>query len=198
MYEYADKIIAYLNKRFIRLFGKLKGITVIDELNVINTVNSVYNEAEELVEKYFLELAQKVYKSTVSNPLTEIGEMWITGFLKEYNPTTKYVYTHEVERKAAKCAESILASNTKVKEIENALRYWSNMVAQYADDITLEATLQAYKDDGVEKVMWMTELDNRRCKECAKREGQVYDINKIPPKPHIGCRCWVVPWFGED
>ena len=198
MYEYADKIIAYLNKRFIRLFGKLKGITVIDELNVINTVNSVYNEAEELVEKYFLELAQKVYKSTVSNPLTEIGEMWITGFLKEYNPTTKYVYTHEVERKAARCAESILASNTKVKEIENALRYWSNMVAQYADDITLEATLQAYKDDGVEKVMWMTELDNRRCKECAKREGQVYDINKIPPKPHIGCRCWVVPWFGED
>ena len=198
MYELTDEIIAYLNKKFIRLFGRLKGLTVIDELNVIGKVNEVYKEAETLTQSCFLELAQKVYKETVNNPKFNFELAWVAGFLDQYNPTTKYVFSHEVERKAARCAESIIASNTKVREVETALRYWSNMVTQYADDITVAAVVQAYKDDGVEKVIWLTEMDNRRCKECAKREGKIYDIDKIPPKPHIGCRCWIKPWFGGN
>lgn len=198
MYELTDEIIAYLNKKFIRLFGRLKGLTVIDELNVIGKVNEVYKEAETLTQSCFLELAQKVYKETVNNPKFNFELAWVAGFLNQYDPTTKYVFSHEVERKAARCAESIIASNTKVREVETALRYWSNMVTQYADDITVAAVVQAYKDDGVEKVIWLTEMDNRRCKECVKREGKIYDIDKIPPKPHIGCRCWIKPWFGGN
>ena len=35
MYEHTDKIIKYLNKRFIRIFNKAKNLTSFDELNVI-------------------------------------------------------------------------------------------------------------------------------------------------------------------
>lgn len=198
MYELSDKMVAYLNRQFIRMFGKLKSVVNFDELNIIKAVEEVYSEAEKLVEKSFVELAQAVYRANIKKGIkSDLEMLWVLGFLDEYNPVTKYVYLHEVDRKAARAAESIIASDTKTKEVDKALKYWANMVTQYADDITFQAILQAYKDDGIKRVMWMVELDNRTCGTCEEREGIIYDIDKIPPKPHIGCRCWVVPWKGE-
>lgn len=107
-----------------------------------------------------------------------------------------YVYMHEIERKCARFAESILASDNRAREVETALRYWSNMVTQYAIDITDKAVEQAYLDNDVEKVVWVTIKDERRCVECRKRDGKIYDIAKVPPKPHLGCRCYLLPYWG--
>lgn len=198
MYEYTDVIIRYLNKRFIEVFHRLKSLVSFDELNVLQSTRLIYDELMQITEEKLLELAVYYYNGTVKNPKTNIDREWLYLILDDYDPITKYVFLHEVERKRARLAESILASQNKSKEIDTALRYWSAMVAQYAIEVTDAATKQAYIDDGVERVMWVSMLDDRRCKECEKREGKVYDISNVPPKPHIGCRCYLVPWFEEE
>lgn len=198
MYEYTDVIIRYLNKRFIEVFHRLKSLVSFDELNVLQSTRLIYDELMQITEEKLLELAVYYYNGTVKNPKTNIDREWLYLILDDYDPITKYVFFHEVERKRARLAESILASQNKSKEIDTALRYWSAMVAQYAIEVTDEAVKQAYVDDGVEMVMWVSMLDDRRCKECEKREGKVYDISNVPPKPHIGCRCYLVPWFEEE
>lgn len=194
MYEHTDKIIKYLNKRFIRIFNKAKNLTSFDELNVIKYSREMYDELEQITEKAFLLLARKVYREYSESQVTDIVPAWLLGVLKEYNPVTKYVYLHEVDRKRSRFAESLIASDTKAKEVDTALRYWSAMVTQYAIEVTDAAVKQAYIDDGVKKVKWITMEDERRCSECEKRDGKVYDITKVPPKPHIGCRCYLVPY----
>ena len=66
------------------------------------------------------------------------------------------MYAHEVERKCARFAESVIASTARAAEIKTGLRYWSAMVAHYAIEVTDKATVKAYKDCGVKRVMWLT------------------------------------------
>ena len=113
--------------------------------------------------------------------------------LSEYDPVTRYVYTHEVERKRMRLAEAYIASNGDSREVKKALRLWSNMIRQYSIAITDEALLLTYKKAGVEYVKWITEEDERRCGQCAERHGKVYRIDNVPPKPHMGCRCYFEP-----
>lgn len=189
MYDYADTIIAYLNKLFITRFDKLKSLLSFDEMSVLGETKALYIELDEIVrEKLFL-LACTVYEEYMDGDYSSITQEWLYDILNDYDPITKYVYTHEVERKRARLAESILASQTKSDEIDTALRYWSAMVAQYVLEITDYAVLQAYRDNGVKKVMWVSKKDSRRCEVCKKRHGKIYDIDNMPPKPHIGCRC---------
>jgi SPP1 gp7 family putative phage head morphogenesis protein len=42
---------------------------------------------------------------------------------------------------------------------------------------------------GIEEVEWVAEDDSRTCKICRERNGKVYKIDEIPPKPHYNCRC---------
>lgn len=197
MYEYTDVIIRYLNKRFIEVFHRLKSLVSFDELNVLQSTQLIYDELMQITEEKLLTLAIYYYNATVRNAKTKIDREWLYLLLNDYDPITKYVFMHEVERKRARLVESMIATKNPA-EIDTALRYWSAMVTQYAIEITDAAVKQAYIDDGVELVVWVTILDNRRCKECEKREGKVYDIKDVPPKPHIGCRCYIIPWFEEE
>lgn len=196
MYKDTDVILKLLYKEFVRIFNKARSIVKFDEVNILSYSQSMYTELDMLVRKYLLALANKVYRKHREAPTRYDGlEMpWVMGWLDDYNPVTKYVYTHEVERKRARFAEGVIASPTPLKEVEVSLRYWSNMATQYANDITDQAMLEAYRDDGVKFVQWVTVEDERRCIKCAARHLKVYPIDKIPPKPHIGCRCYLVPY----
>jgi hypothetical protein len=60
-------------------------------------------------------------------------------------------------------------------------------------DMVDVAMLYTLKLMGVEKVQWVTNIDGRECKTCRERNGEIYDIDKIPPKAHRGCRCGYKP-----
>lgn len=199
MYEYTDKIIRYLTKRFVRLFGNAKSnLLPMDEVNVLRYSHTFYGNLEEITEIYFLKLAKKVYRDTATNKKRKIDKKWLHDTLSQYDPVTMYVYLHEVDRKRARFAEAIIASSNRAFEVEKALRYWSRMVNQYAVEITDKAVIDAYIDNDVPKVIWVTVDDERRCEDCAKRDGKIYDIDDIPPKPHLNCRCILLPYFGEE
>jgi hypothetical protein len=196
-YKTADKVIMFLVKQYTKLFRKARNIASFDELNVIELSHEIYDESLSITKTEITRLAQTVYKK---HRVTEAGEpeptldnAWVLALLLAYNPVTKYVYENEVDRKRARFAESLIASDTPVEEVEPALRLWVRMNKQLADDVTFDTMVKAYADSGVEKVRWVTHEDDRRCKECKSRHGKIYPIAKIPPKPHRNCRCYVEP-----
>lgn len=191
-YKTTDKVVAYLVKRYTKIFRKAKGLTSFDELNVIGLSHEIYDEALEITKTETARLADVVYKKHHAAEEPQLpGIGWVLGLMAAYNPVTKYIYEKEVDRKRAKFAESVIASETKAAEIDAAFRSWVAMNKQFADDVTFDTIVKAYKDSGVEYVRWVTHPDDRRCKECKSRHGKVYHIDKVPAKPHRNCRCYV-------
>ena len=190
MYEYTDKVISYIEGQLIERFSRLKALTTFDELNVLQSVNDLYRELGVIIRKAFLKLAVRSYRSTARNKNARvIDEMWVEEILDSYDAVSKYVFTHEEDRKRARTIEALIASDTKAKEIDAALRAMSLMCRIYAVRVTDEAVLQAFKDDGEERAMWDSENDGATCPICLSRDGKVYKISELPPKPHINCRC---------
>lgn len=85
------------------------------------------------------------------------------------------------------------AADNKPKEFRKGLRYWSDMTRQYSDMVSDEATLKAYKDGGAKYVRWITQEDEKVCEVCWERNGKIYPIDRVPAKPHWGCRCYLRP-----
>ena len=205
MYEYTDKIIKILNKKYIKLFNDLKKLKI-DELNVISPVTKVYETAKKLAKESYIELAlwyydyiiksdffteeqkKKAHKLTKKQAIDLVEEM-----LEDYNAVTLYVFNHEVDRKKTRLFEALNSTNKRNEEIKKALRYWVLQSSQYADAITDIAVEKAFIDNGVQKVKWITQEDERVCTTCNERHNKVYDIDKIPDKAHYNCRCYVIP-----
>lgn len=190
-YLKTDKTIAYLNKQYAKLFRR---VTSFDELNVISVSHEIYDEAKKIVEQEATRLVKSVYdsyrESEEALPVSEAHAAVIAMFAA-YNPVTKYVYENELDRKRSRFAEGVISSDTPREEVELAKRLLAGMNKQFADDATFDAVVKAFTDAGVKRVRWITAVDDRRCKECKARHHKIYSIDKIPPKPHLHCRCYV-------
>ncbi len=146
-------------------------------------------------EEELLELAREEYLEAQPAGDEKPTKKWLLALLLAYDPVTKYVYQHEIDRKRARTAEAIIASSDKALEFRRGLRYWQNMTDWYAIDVTDMAVLKSYEDAGVKRVRWISLEDGRECSTCSERSGKVYPINQIPPKPHLNCRCMYEPVF---
>lgn len=183
-----------------------------DELNVFGSCKRLYSELDKDNRKAWLELARMKYEKCKPHGDELPVLAWLNLILDEYDPVTKYSYENEVPRKRDRLIEGVLsvgrtwssgeqkneAANAasvgdKNKEYKKALGYWSQMTAHYCDAVSDAATVKAYSDAGVEEVVWRTVEDDKVCDECDERNGLVFKIDRIPPKPHWGCRCYIEP-----
>ena len=188
MYELTDIVIENIRKELIRDFSKLKSLLSYDELNVMSATKAVYSKIDLYVRQMFLQLMQAVYKK-VTKRTCPYNYAWLESFLLEYDEVSKYVYANEFERKRDRLAEALIASPKKNEEIDAALRYLSFMLTAYAVRVTDQVVLTAYRDLGIDAVRWKAEKDNKTCTICKHRNGHIYDIEQVPPKPHLNCRC---------
>lgn len=188
MYELTDIVIENIRKELIRDFSKLKSLLSYDELNVMSATKDVYSKIDLYVRQMFLQLMQAVYKK-VTKRTCPYNYAWLESFLLEYDEVSKYVYANEFERKRDRLAEALIASAKKNEEIDAALRYLSFMLTAYAVRVTDQVVLMAYRDMGIDAVRWKAEKDNKTCTICKHRNGHIYDIEQVPPKPHLNCRC---------
>ncbi len=188
MYELTDIAIENIRKELIRDFSKLKSLLSYDELNVMSATKAVYSKIDLYVRQMFLQLMQAVYKK-VTKRTCPYNYAWLESFLLEYDEVSKYVYANEFERKRDRLAEALIASSKKNEEIDAALRYLSFMLTAYAVRVTDQVVLTAYRDMGIDAVRWKAEKDNKTCTICKHRNGHIYDIEQVPPKPHLNCRC---------
>lgn len=196
MYEFTDKAIERINRVIQHEFSNMRrSILAFDNIYAVqNAVNGAYSAILTAVKKIYLEIANDAYKAVTERD-GGFSMMWLEMFLLDYDQLTKYVFTHEYDRKRARTFEALVASKKKdvSQEIKQAMVNLAIQTKQYADEITDTATLQGYKDSGVERVVWVTEQDGRVCRECKSRQGRTYDVNKVPVKPHIRCRCYLLP-----
>lgn len=198
-YEYADRAIRDMNRRNLRAFDKLKQLKF-DELNITQSVSKTYADSIRLAKKRYWQIATDAYIEALvlagidrakAEDMAEdsITEDWILDMLEDYDPVTLYQFLPEAERKKQRLIEALIAALDKGQEVEKALRLWTRQIAHYADQSVVDGTIDGYKDAGVKKVKWVTAQDEKVCRTCRERDGKIYPIGKIPPRPHYHCRC---------
>jgi SPP1 gp7 family putative phage head morphogenesis protein len=126
-------------------------------------------------------------------------EKMVEKVLNEYNPVTGYLYDREAKRKEARLTEGMMAGKENDdrdfyrKTIETNTNLWYTQSKQYAEDIADNTVIEVWKEVGVKKIMWVTQEDERVCNECRPLDRKIFDIDKVPAKPHYRCRCLKVP-----
>ena len=183
-------------KRFSQAKSKLRQLPF-DELNVLETARNLYDDLAADNQDVFLELAGMSYQEADPHGEDKPSAAWLLTLLLAYDPVTKYVYQHEVERKRARMAEALIAvgkaQRRQNEEWRRGLSLWSQQTAQYADIVTDAAMIKAFADAGITKLRWITQEDEKVCKVCRERDGKVYPITNLPEKPHWRCRCYWEP-----
>lgn len=214
-YELADIMVDELFTRYVKVFNKTKtSLIKSDEINVLPKINETYLTLQTMTMNALLELAQRVYEEFQLKDYSNITptNQWLAELLADYDETTKYVFTNELERKKERCYESVMsvmagingATNNSQRtaqineQIDIAMRYYCRQISQAAITVTDAAVKKAYTDSGVTRLKWQTEEDERVCTICAERNGKIYPVNRVPSKPHIGCRCEFIRIEGKD
>ena len=195
-YDLTDKAIDLLNRRAVKRFEDAKDKASqmgFDELNVLEVTRTLYQDLAHDNQEIFLELAQERYQEAEPHGEEPPDLAWLLALLAGYSAVTKVIYDNDVDRKRQYTAEGINSSTAKVTEFRRGLHYWADLTATYGDIVTDESTLKAYRDAGVKKVRWVTAGDEKVCETCRERNGKIYSINSIPPKPHRRCRCVYEP-----
>lgn len=206
MYEYMDKVLKRLQKQYITLFNKLNTLPI-DELNSIPPTKDLYDQLLKLAKKWYLLIAVHAYRDgwaaaeAKGKKKKEPDLEWLLLLLSEKNPdpVTKYAFIPEMERKQGRLAEAISASRTQAErkeEIRKALKYWTFQSTCGGVRVVDEATLEAYRDAGVNRVRWITQGDEKVCAVCRSRHMHIYPIDSVPDKPHPNCRCYLIPYRG--
>ena len=191
-YRLSDAATELLNRRATKRFEDAKDKAAqdgFDELSVLSVTRELYDQLEADNRQVYLELAQERYQEAEPHGKEPPDLAWLLALLAAYNAVTKVIYDNDVDRKRQYTAEGINSSTAKVTEFRRGLHYWADLTATYSDIVTDESTLKAYRDAGVKKVRWVTAGDEKVCDTCRERNGKVYPINAIPPKPHRRCRC---------
>lgn len=210
MYRLADKLLEQLKKMIRREFNRL-GIIGFDELNASRVSLETTELFERLMrenEKLYLKVAKKAYDDAVAaakaagyegSPENRINTMWVAALLGSYNFVSGYLYESEAERKRLRLGEQMMTAREYLNRtlyndsVRRSANLWWTQASHYMLEAVDEATIDGYKDAGVGKVKWNTEIDGRECSVCRERNGKIYEVGNVPPKPHRNCRCYLTP-----
>ena len=210
MYRLADKLLEQLKKLIRREFNRL-GVFGFDELNaprITQETTDLFDRMMRENKKRYLEVAKKAYADAVAMAIAagygdpgvnRIDEAWLIGLLGAYNFVSGYLYESEAERKRLRLTEQMMTAKEYLNRtqyndsLRRAANLWWMQTAHYMLDAVDEATLDGYRDSGVKKVKWNTNIDGRECKTCRERNGKIYAIDNVPPKAHRNCRCYLTP-----
>ena len=86
------------------------------------------------------------------------------------------------------------------RAINTSMRQIAVNVSMVVNGVSNDTSREIAKKNAkyADKVMWVTELDERVCEDCADLEGQVFDADEVPECPaHPNCRCRVIPVMEE-
>ena len=151
-----------------------------------------------MVKRRYLEIARLAYEQALleaggKKKKAPIDRDWILDWLEETDPVTMYKFVPEWERKKARLIEALPVAQKPAQEIDKALKAVTRQIGWASVDIVDAAVLMAFRDAGVEEVMWNSEHDERVCEDCEDLDGQIFPIELVPDKPHPNCRCWLTP-----
>lgn len=218
-YKAADKAIKRMDRDNLKAFNKLK-MTDFGNTGMVRTVLGLYRKQKRKAKKEYRKIGMEAYifalwlaEEDVSEAEAEkmaekaITESWVDDILSETDFVTLYRFNSETERKAQRLLEGLaIVTDTDYTQdagratrftrndlVDQALKQWVKQLAQYAINVTDYAMMQAYADAGIKEVVWEDAEDGRVCIECHSRNGHRYELEDVPPKPHVNCRCRLRP-----
>lgn len=197
-YALADKAISYLSKKAKQRLAQTKRYLIadFDEANVMYQIEMLYTLLDRDNRERFISLYEARYKELVDteDDIHDFVVLEVYKILGEPDPVTNYAYDTETIRKRERAKESVKSVPGRLQKqllLDKAIRLWNQETAQYADIVSDAATIQAFKDAGVEKVKWVTQNDEKVCSKCNALDGKVFPITQVPTKPHWRCRCTI-------
>lgn len=219
MYTATDKFLKILKEKIRQEFNRLQ-VLAFDELNVVGTkeeTKTTFDRLLEFNEKEYLKIAKeaRLYalslltaKEREKAEKEETDSKWwiafLAAFLASYNSVTGYLYKREAERKRLRLAEEMLTArefrdrNRYRTAIQKGANLWFTQSGQYAIDLEDYTVLYFWKKAGLKKVEWVAELDKKTCSKCRDLNGQIFNIDEVPPKQHYHCRCYLLPYREEE
>lgn len=209
-YGYTDVILKYLTDEIREKYAPLKSILNIDQLNLLTQKNIIADEVYALIRRTFLVIGRYYYKlyfrgvrdnvnfykamtgreAMIERDLESLSEQWVDELLESVDEVAKVSFHNEFDRKNSVLYEALVVSPTPAAEVDALVKRLVLMLNTFGIRITDEAVLKAYADKGETEVRWNAEMDNKTCGICEERNGRVYRIKDLPPKPHFNCRCW--------
>ena len=196
----AERITSKIHKEF-----RHNRLALFDELNISDIkkhVHKLYKSVYKTVKQEFLKVVNEIYQTIYDESVAmgfdgdirNLDEAWIEEFFDWYNPVTKYVFSNELDRKESRLFEALVSNELeRLKSYTYAERLITQQIEQYAIDLEDTIAKVVYEDTNVKKVMWNAEQDHRTCGDCAELDGQIFELDKVPPKQHYQCRCWLTP-----
>ena len=198
-FEIRDRIVKAYLKMILRRFKRLNQGTILgfDEINALSAVNATYEDVINLTVEALQKVAKQTYRWICDEDFP--ADMWLSGFLQEFDPVTHYKFFDEADRKRSRAYEAIMstqitytqdgtekavASSEKAvvsskkaserkKQIEIATKYWVRQFEQTADNVVDAIIVKAYKDNNVKYVRWYTMKDAKVCADCKARDGKM-------------------------
>lgn len=207
-YAIADLRIDELNKLTLgrfeaaeRQLRRKKDGASYDPLLVSQVLTALYQQLDADFRHELYLLADEQYEEmagSVGLEELDVGfeDLFLEDILSKPDTITHYAYDAELLRKRDRAIEAVNAVSgvqNKQAELDKAMRFWAQMAGQYADTVAYEAAIKAYKDAGIKYVKWVTQNDEKVCADCESKSGKLYQIGKIPKRPHWRCRCYVIP-----
>ena len=201
IFRHADRALMVMLNFMSREFQNLSTEIGFDEMNVMETrrrVNAMYERMDNVIRREYRSVARKSYMDAIAEAGVDGGafdaERFVSMMLRAYDPVSDFIYDREWIRKRDRLFESIIATergNQEMrKNLKRGLDVLANQVRQYADNITAQARVTAFKRAGADVLVWITEDDEKVCKVCRPRHEQFYPIEMLPEYPaHWHCRC---------
>lgn len=198
-----------LRLRQIRKFTGVHSDTtaLFDELDVM------YKQIEHHSREMFLAILQEAYDDEITKKQRHFDEDFLIIILDEPDEYTTVRYTSELERRAEKLGEQIVSAINRSlqnedrtnengvtipidKEIKSIFDREFNSLGLLLDMYEVRMVdigrNEAFNDDKVNRVRWVTQLDGRECEYCRSLNGHVFPIKRVPTKPHPRCRCYTI------
>lgn len=195
-YEYMDKRLAILKKRIRELYVRFQRGANFDDLNDLSDdTKLLYTKVLQEIEKELLKIAKNKYQEYVDIDLDKITDKWIEkNLVDNISKVTKFSLSNEMERQRARMFEMLVISEAIEEErmiIAKNERYIEKIANEYAIESADKGKQEAYKENGVKYVKWVSEHDNKTCDECYDLDGKIFTLNELPAKPHYNCRCTI-------
>lgn len=196
MYEYIEENVERFKKQTQTAFNNFRlRLLKFDELNVMQVkteTESLFTKLKRQSDRFYTGLLNHLAESMGF----EEGKYDLDELLETYSGTLLHSFATEMERKRERLFETMVAiddiSDPEIlTQQKKNIRNWNTQFEEFGVDIERNIFLSELRDSGIRKVQWMTAEDERVCSDCSDLNGIVFDIDNVPRRPHIGCRCWL-------
>ena len=213
IYRHADRELKRIFRRMGAEFQNHALRAAWDSLNVISVtaeVDKLYSTLNEFLIGRYIEIARKVYRDAWDEifpgeePERDLDYLFVAKVLDGYDPKMEYQYSKEWIRKrdrlkeammsVAQSSDAVRVANTQRarQALKRARDLLERQVLEMADTMTDDARNEAFRDAGIDRVRWNTQQDSKVCRVCRERDGEVYELDRLPAK-HPYCRCYYTP-----